>query len=296
LDTIHRLGISVITPDDPHILEIFAALSDAPAVLYTMGDQTLLSGGKRIGIVGTRKPSAYGSMMAGAIASSLSDYGATIVSGFARGIDMIAQESVVSAGGKTIAVMGCGLDTVYPPENQALYRQMLDAGGLAVSEYPPGTPPLRHHFPQRNRLISALVQGLLLIEGQWKGGGLITVNHALEQGKEVFVLPGPVNHDMYDAPHALIRDGARLVTGAEDIAADMGWGMPCHVWSPQEPLTPEQAQIMESLNDRVMSFDEIAENTGMPAASLNSNLTILELMGIIKKSAGRLYIKAKRQA
>lgn len=291
LDQIHRLGLTLVTPDAEDMPQAMRALCDPPVLLYLKGDPALLIGEKLLSVVGTRSPTPYGSMMAQSIGASLGQSGVTVVSGFARGIDIRAQEGAITADGQTIAVMGRGLDAVYPPEHTALFERMIENGGLAVSEYPPGTPPHKYHFPQRNRLISALAQGVVFIEGKWSGGGMITVNHALEQGKEVFVLPGPANCELYEAPHALIRDGARLITGGADILADMGW-------EPSKPperakLTLEQECIWNALDAGELSFDEIAAKTGLSAAALNSNLTIMALTGIIKKSAGRIFIKVK---
>ncbi|MCL2866232.1 MAG: DNA-processing protein DprA [Clostridia bacterium] len=294
LNEINRLGIRVLTPESKHMPETLMNLADAPLLLYFLGDESLLSSPRSIAIIGTRSPSAYGSMMASAIAASLAKYGATVVSGLARGIDMTAQEAVVNAGGKTIAVLGNGIDSIYPPENEPLKRRILESGGLILSEYPPGTPPKKHHFPQRNRIISVLSQGVLLIEGKINGGGIITVGHALEQGKDVFVLPGRAHHELYEAPHKLIRDGARLVTGGEDIAEDMGWEPPEADLTVREQMTPEQEIIVGLLTNDELSFDELADKTGLPAAGLSSVLTILELMGIIRQSAGRMYMKVKK--
>ena len=290
LETLHDLGVHIIT-EPP---ERFEVISDPPMILYTLGDETLLEAEKIISIVGTRRATAYGRLMAQSIAEELAKQGVVIANGFASGIDSEALQGALKANGKCIAFLGSGIGSIYPPENDALYHQILDKGGLIVSEYPPGIAPLGHHFPQRNRLISAVADGVLLIESKPDGsGGTITVGHATEQGKDVFVLPGPANSELYQMPHALIRDGARLVTCAKDIFADMGWeekvGTAADVL-----LTPEQAQIMAVLNSQEASFDEIAEKTGQNPAKLNSGLTILELAGIIKKSAGRIYMKVKR--
>ena len=290
LDTLHDLGVRVLT--EP--ISRFSDMLEPPLLLYTLGDISLLEAERIISIVGTRKASAYGKMMAQSIGEGLAKQGVVIANGFARGIDSAALEGALRIDGKCIAFLGCGIDSVYPPENRELYRQILDNGGLVVSEYPPGAPPSAHHFPQRNRLISAVADGVLLIEAKPDGsGGTITVNHAMEQGKEVFVLPGPVNNELYQVPHALIRDGARLVTCAADIMEDMGWEAAAKEALETE-ITKEQKQIVELLGKGDASFDEIAAACDQTAGDLNSNLTILEIMGIIKKSAGRIYMKVKR--
>jgi DNA processing protein len=215
-----------------------------------------------------------------------------VVSGFARGIDTAAHSGCIQGGGKTAAVLGCGLDIVYPPENTVFFKSMLDCGGLFLTEYPLGSKPANYHFPDRNRILSGVSSGVVLIEGQLKSGGMITVGHALEQGREVFALPGPVNREGSQAPHKIIREGARLVTCGRDILEDMDWlaqDMHARLEETESILIPGQENVIPLLQREDLTFEELACKLAMDTAPLNSLLTIMELAGIIKKSAGNLY-------
>jgi DNA processing protein len=181
---------------------------------------------------------------------------------------------------------------MYPPENADFFRSMLESGGLFLSEYPLGSKPENYHFPDRNRIISGVSGGVVLIEGLLKSGGMITVGHALEQGREVFALPGPVNREGSQAPHRIIREGARLVTCGRDILEDMGWLAQDKIASCKEPetsLPKDQEKVIPLLQREDLTFEELAIKLAMDTAPLNSLLTIMELAGIIKKSAGNLY-------
>lgn len=244
-------------------------------------------------LVGTRSPSRYGQDMAFSLGKELGENGVTVVSGFARGIDTAAHSGCLAGGGKTAAVLGCGLDVIYPSENKELHKCILDSGGLFLSEYPLGSKPANYHFPDRNRIISGVSHGVALIEGMLKSGGMITVGHALEQGREVFALPGPINREGAQAPHKLLREGARLITCGTDMLEDMGWEPKAKAIAAGKQLAiakiPGQELVEKLLKREDMSFEELTRALPMDAAPLNSLLTILELAGIIKKSAGNLY-------
>jgi DNA processing protein len=262
-----------------------------PPILYTMGDPAILHG-KAIALVGTRTPSRYGQDLAFTLGKELGQNGVTVVSGFARGIDTAAHSGCLQGGGKTAAVLGCGLDIMYPPENTEFFKNVLEGGGLFLSEYPLGSKPANYHFPDRNRILSGVSGGVALVEGRLKSGGMITVGHALEQGREVFALPGPVNREGSEAPHKLLREGARLVTCGKDILEDMGWltlDKPTARKEPETLLSPGQEKVIPLLRREDLNFEELALKLAMDTASLNSLLTIMELAGIIKKSAGNLY-------
>lgn len=287
-------NIRALFPGDGLYPPLLNNISCPPPVLYALGDPAILSG-KAIALVGTRTPSRYGSDMAFALGRDLGQSGVTVVSGFARGIDTAAHSGSLSGGGKTAAILGCGLDTVYPPENAELFRRVLDSGGLFLSEYPLGAKPANYHFPDRNRILSGVSHGAVLLEGRLKSGGMITVGHALEQGREVFALPGPANREGAEAPHRLLREGARPIACARDIMEDMGW-LPADKPDGKEaatPALPGQEKVTTLLRREDLSFEELAQKLAMDAAPLNSLLTILELAGIIKKSAGNLYSLAE---
>ncbi len=285
-----KLGVSALFPGDGLYPPLLTNISGPPPVLYALGDPSILRG-RVMALVGTRTPSRYGREAAFSLGKELGRRGVTVVSGFARGIDTAAHSGCLAGGGKTAAVLGCGLDVTYPPENEELRRSLLDAGGLLLSEYPLGTKPANYHFPDRNRILSGVSHGVALLEGRLKSGGMITVTHALDQGREVFALPGPVNREGAEAPNRLLREGARPVTCAGDILEDMGWedAAPPFVPGVPGPDIPGREKIEALLRREDMTFEELVQALSMDAAPLNSFLTILELAGIIKKSAGNLY-------
>jgi DNA processing protein len=284
-------GIRALFPEDGLYPARLKSIYCPPPILYALGDPVILDG-KTIALVGTRTPSRYGQDMAFSLGKELGQNGVTVVSGFARGIDTAAHSGCLQGGGKTAAVLGCGLDIVYPPENEAFFKSVLESGGLFLSEYPLGSKPANYHFPDRNRILSGVSGGVVLIEGMLKSGGMITVGHALEQGREVFALPGPVNREGSQAPHRIIREGARLVTCGKDILEDMGWlieDKPASRKEPESIKNPGQEKVFSLLRREDMTFEELASKLAMDTAPLNSLLTIMELAGIIKKSAGNLY-------
>jgi DNA processing protein len=284
-------NIRALFPGSEGYPPLLDGISCPPPVLYALGDPAVLLG-RAIALVGTRTPSRYGKDMAYSLGRELGQKGVTVVSGFARGIDTAAHEGCLEARGKTAAVLGCGLDIVYPPENKELFQRVMASGGLFLSEYPLGAKPANYHFPDRNRILSGVSHGVVLVEGQLKSGGMITVGHALEQGREVFTIPGPIGREGFEAPHKLMREGARPVTCAGDIFEDMGWEpdeRPKNTQQGSIPAVPGQEQVTSLLKREDLTFEELAVHLQMPAAPLNSLLTILELAGIIKKSAGNLY-------
>ena len=284
-------GVRALFPEDGLYPPLLQSIYCPPPILYALGDPAILNG-KTIALVGTRTPSRYGQDMAFSLGKELGQNGVTVVSGFARGIDTAAHSGCLQGGGKTAAVLGCGLDIVYPPENVLLFKSVLESRGLFLSEYPLGSKPANYHFPDRNRILSGVSGGVALIEGRLKSGGMITVGHALEQGREVFALPGPVNREGSEAPHMIIREGARLVTCGRDILEDMGWlaqDKPNERKEPETLLHPGQEKVILLLRREDLTFEELALKLAMDTAPLNSLLTIMELAGIIKKSAGNLY-------
>lgn len=264
---------------------------DAPPVLYVRG-RVAQGDAQTIGIVGARNCSAYGTRMARRMAGVLSRAGVVVVSGLARGIDGAAHRGAVDAKARTVAVLGSGVDVIYPPEHARLVDEMLAAGGSLISELRPGTAPKPQHFPARNRIISGMSGALLLVEAAAKSGAMSTVRHALEQGREVFTVPGQADSPLSAMPHALVRDGARLVTSAQDILQDMGWPGQAQAAAGgtgrvRLPLTLAEQQIWNALAAGVMDTDQLVETLKISPPALNSHLTILELQGIIRKLPGR---------
>ena len=217
LETARKAGVRVLTALDEDFPKLLKAIYDTPLALYVKGELT--SSRVPVGIVGTRKPTDYGARSAARLSRELVNSGLTVVSGLARGIDTVAHDAVVKAGGLTWAVMGTGLNMVYPAENKKLAERILEGGGALVSEFPMDDGPLAVHFPRRNRIISGLSYATVVIEGDFKSGSLITAKAALEQGREVLALPGPVDSVMSRGPNMLIKNGAAMVEDAADIIA-----------------------------------------------------------------------------
>ena len=216
MEACQRLGYSVLTPDNPDFPERLLNLPDYPAALYISGELPVIDKEVCIGMVGTRRASRYGYTVANELAKDLAACGAVIVSGCARGIDTASHQGAILGGGKTIAVLGCGINTHYNMENEGL-RKVISTSGALISEYPPGSPALSFHFPIRNRIISALSLGVIVVEAGAQSGSLITANLALEQGKDVFSVPGEINSYQAKGTNRLIFDGATPIESAADV-------------------------------------------------------------------------------
>lgn len=208
--------IKILKLGDKNYPEKLKNIYSKPHVLYMIGDEKILNN-QSIAIVGCRKCTRYGAKNAYQFGFELAKKGITVISGLARGIDTFAHIGAVKAKGKTIAVLGCGLDIIYPSENEGIYKEILKNGGLIISEYPLKTKPEKHHFPARNRIISGLSDGVLVIEAKERSGTLITVEHALEQGKDVYAVPGNIDSDNSYGTNELIKEGAIPVTNIEDF-------------------------------------------------------------------------------
>ena len=263
-----------------------------PDVLFVRG--TLPKPGARaVAVVGARACTRYGLNQARLISKGLAQAGVCVVSGLARGIDGAAHQGALDGGGPTVAVLGSGVNRVYPPENKELAQRILAGGGAILSELHPLAPPLAHHFPVRNRIIAGLSNALLLIEARQKSGTHTTVQYALDQGKEVFALPGNVDAPGSELPLLLLKEGAGLCTCAGDILAQMGWGE-----SPprQESFLPpgtdageESDPILKALALEEKTMEELIRETGLSAGDLGAQLTLLEISGKIERRAGRAY-------
>ncbi|MDR0896626.1 MAG: DNA-processing protein DprA [Oscillospiraceae bacterium] len=288
-EDIERAGAVAITRDDPEYPALLRGLLDAPPVLFVRG-RTALIEEMSLAIVGARNCTAYGTRMARRIARELSAAGVTVVSGLARGIDSQAHRGAVDEKARTIAVLGSGVDVIYPPEHLRLADEILDNGGSIVSELRPGSPPSPQHFPARNRIISGLSAGVLLVEGAKRSGAALTVRCALEQSREVMALPGQADSPLSAKTHELIRDGARLVTSAADILEDMGWFAP-KPSAPRAakvlPLTQSEQRIWNALAGGAADTDELVAQLSVPPPALYADLTNMELQGLIRKLPGR---------
>lgn len=289
-ESMERSGAVAVTREDSEYPPLLRAIQDAPPVLFVRG-RVALADARTLGVVGARNGTAYGTRMARRLARDLSLMGVTIVSGLARGIDSAAHRGTVDAKARTVAVLGSGVDVIYPPEHRVLADEILANGGSIVSEQVPGTPPKGYHFPARNRIISGLSEGLLLVEAAKQSGAMSTVMFAGEQGREVLALPGQADSPLSRATHDLIRDGARLVTSAAEIFEDMGWERPGalgdHRVTRVLPLTQAEQKVYNLLAGGPMDTDALVEAAGMPPPELGALLTMLELQGVIRKLPGR---------
>lgn len=273
---------------------LLGEISDPPHALFVRGKLTAKE--RSVAIVGSRRDTRYGRAQAFKIARDLASEGVTIVSGLARGIDTAAHEGALAAGGRTIAVLGNGIDSVYPEENTKLAQNIVDHGGAIVTEFAFGAGPLPHHFPIRNRIISGLCDALLLIEGNARSGTMITAGYAAAQGREVFALPGMVDAPGSVAPHRLLREGAGICTCAQDILDDMCWTKVERRETPPEigavdmsNMNAAQKKIVECMLFEEQRFEDLVNMTGLSPDTLTSELTMLELDGAVEARAGRVY-------
>ncbi len=282
--------MDAVSPDDPGYPAALRTIPDPPARLYVRGHLPG-DGAAAVAVVGARRATAYGVAVARRLAADLARCGVAVVSGLARGIDAAAHEGALDAGGRTVAVLGCGPDVVYPPEHASLMARVIDAGAV-LSEYPPGTPPLRHHFPRRNRLISGLSLGVVIVEGREDSGALITADCALEQGREVFAVPGPVTSATSALPHRLVQQGAKLVRGVEDILDELRLPVRPPPAPPAVALAGAEAAVYAVLTLEPQSLDILVLRSSLPVAEVSRALVALELAGMARALPGQRYVRA----
>jgi DNA processing protein len=267
------------------------ALGHAPPVLYYVGDPELLNR-PSFAIVGSRSATPQGKDNARAFAHALSDAGLVIVSGLALGIDGAAPEGALAGRGSTIAVVGTGLDRVYPARHRALAHRIAEQGGL-LSEFPPGTPPREYNFPRRNRLISGLAQGVLVVEATLRSGSLITARYAGEQGRDVFAIPGSIHSPLSKGCHKLIREGAKLVETAQDVLEELGMAAPAALQSgPEAPMS--EGALLDALGRDPADVDTLVARSGLSAAEVVVGLTGLELTGDVAALPGGRWQRTRR--
>ena len=278
------------------------SIPDPPPYLYVKGT-FCKKDENAIAVVGTRIPTQYGVSAAEGISRELAVSGITIVSGMARGVDTAAHRGALAADGRTIAVLGSGIDVIYPPDNKKLYEQII-SNGAVVSEFPIGTAPLAENFPQRNRIISGLVKGVLVVEASEKSGSLITAGLALDYGRDVFALPGNITSFKSKGANKLIKQGAKLVEDARDILEELsisGTGMtgaglkpvpavPDSLRKIQADLSSEEEKIM-SLLDEPSFIDTIIQRAGLPTQKVSALLLDMELKGLVQQQAGKQFIR-----
>jgi DNA processing protein len=291
MERLRKLRVSTLTWADDNYPERLREVGDSPAVLYALGE-IVPADSWAVGVVGTRRPTSYGREAAARLSSGLAQARITIVSGLAVGIDTVAHHSALQSGGRTIAVLGSGLDIIYPSENRRLVEQIVAEGkGAVVSEFPLGTPPDAMNFPSRNRIISGLSLGVLVVEAGVKSGALITSSFALEQGREVFAIPGPITSKMSEGPNNLLKRGAKCVTTPDDILEELNMQMVSeHVEAVRAlPSDPTERELLRLLQDTPLHIDELTENSGLPSSTVSSVLTMMELKGMVRHLGGMQY-------
>jgi len=267
---------------------------DAPLLLFVKGN-IVEDDRFSVAIVGSRDSSDYGEAVTYKISSSLAAVGMTVISGMARGIDTAAHRGALREGGRTLAVLGCGLDIAYPPENRGLMDKIA-ASGAVISEFPPGTSPLRENFPRRNRLISGLSLGVMVVEAAPKSGSLITAKHALDQGKEVFAVPGNIISETSAGTNDLLKQGAKLVTSAEDVLEELApvlkGFIKSSVQAPAPVVTEDERALCCLLSGKPVHVDEISRLSGRNIPEVLATLLGLELKGVIRQLEGKRFYLA----
>lgn len=291
----------ILTQTDEHYPRLLSQIHDLPPLLFVRGDPTILKQ-PQIAIVGSRNPSTMGSETTHGFGRGLVAAGLVVSSGMAYGIDAAAHEGALAGGGQTIAVAGTGLDRVYPAQHRDLAHRIAERGAL-VSEYPVGTPPLSAHFPRRNRILSGLALGVLVVEASLKSGSLITARFAIEHGREVFAIPGSIHDPLSKGCHLLLREGAKLVETVQDILEELRqWSPKATAFTPianklttKTPEMPvldeEYEKLLQHMGHDPLPIDTLVEYTGLTSASISSMLLILELQGLVIARPGGFYTR-----
>lgn len=293
-ELIEKYKVSIITINQPEYPGLLKEIYDPPVVLYAKGafkeeDKNSLA------IVGSRRASYYGINTARRLSRELSCRGFTIVSGLARGVDTAAHEGAIQGNGRTIAVFGCGIDRIYPPENERLVNKIISQG-VIISEFPFGTPPLKENFPKRNRVISGLVLGVIVVEAGRHSGSLITARLATEQGREVFSVPGRIDAVTSHGANMLIKHGAKPVLDVEDVLEEFGTQIHADVTQIHADvkisgLNNVEEKLFQSLTSEPNSVDEIVNSTDLPINEIWTNLVSLELKGLVKRLPGSRFVR-----
>ena len=290
LENLNVHALSYTAPEYPKMLK---EIDDYPPLLYARG-QFPLDDAYCLSVVGTRHSTMYGRQVTEDIVTYLARSGITIISGLAKGIDTIAHKSALNAGGRTIAVFACGLDLVYPAENARLAHDIMEHGAL-VSEYPLGTRPKPDHFPRRNRIMSGMSLGIIVIEAGEHSGALITANQAVEQNREVFAVPGSILSTASKGTNRLIQEGAKLVRNAADILEELNLSIVTHhLEMPAcNPANEIEATLLQHLSAEPLHIDELCRRSRMPFSQVSSTLSMMELNGIVKQVGSMHYTLSK---
>ncbi len=302
VDAIRRIGCRVLNCNEPDYPQSLLQIYDPPALLYVRGDASILNA-PNISIVGTRRPTVYGTQVAERMGRELAKRGLVIVSGLARGVDALAHAGTTAVGGRAIGVLGTGIDVCYPKENKKLFEKVLEKGAI-ISELPTGSHPAPENFPVRNRIIAGMPLGVLIVEGKQYSGSLITARLAMEFEREVFGVPGNVTQEMSFAPNQLIKQGAKLVTSAEDVIEELPTPIRAVLVQAEalgteqrnllagDGLNPIEKRIYELLSaEDSRHIDDLVETTGLNSSEVLATLFDLEMKGIIRQLPGKRFTK-----
>lgn len=293
MDKMSRLGVRAYTYHDPEYPSRLKEIYDYPPLLYVRGEM-VPEDEWCVAVVGTRRATAYGRQVTEELVMDLARSRITIVSGLARGIDSVAHRTALEAGGRTIAVFGCGLDMVYPRENADLARRIMKQGAL-VSEYPLGTGPRPDKFPRRNRIMSGMSLGVLVTEAGYSSGAMITARMAEEHNREVFAVPGGILSPTSCGGNSLIRDGAKLVADYTDIMEELNLtSMARREEVPETvPTSDTESLLLKNLSAEPSHIDKVCRSTGLPVAEVSSTLAMMEIKGLIKQVSNMSYVLAR---
>jgi DNA processing protein len=290
---VEQKGMTVVSLESPVYPEMLREIDDAPLVLYMKGS-LIPQDRYAIAVVGSRKLTDYGASVANRIAEDLACMGFTIVSGMARGVDSLSHNAALRAGGRTIAVLGSGVDVPYPPENKTLMEKIAGSG-CVMSEFSPGTPPDKENFPKRNRIISGLSFGVLIVEATSDSGALITARYATDQGREVFAVPGNITSANSEGTNELIRKGARLIRHANDIVEELAPVLKGFIRSAEKvtiDITEDEKSLCTLLSGDPKQIDDISRESGLPASKVLGVLLGLEMKGAVKQITGKRFYLA----
>jgi DNA processing protein len=306
-EAVKRMGGDVLILDDGSYPASLREIDDPPPVLYVMGDWQACVEQPCVGVVGSRNASTYGKNASEMLSRDLASRGITIVSGLARGIDSAAHRGAIDGKGRTIAVMGTGLDNIYPKENKTLLRDIIESGGCIVTQFPLGTPPLKDNFPYRNRIISGLSLGVLIVEASERSGSLITARLAMEQNREVMAVPGNITSGSSFGTNYLIKSGAKLVQQWQDVVAELPGDIAASILPPKvekdsrdveqpslipQDLSPNEAKILAMLKpDEPTHIDTLVDDSGLEFGELNSALVGLDIRDLIRVLPGKNYAR-----
>jgi DNA processing protein len=297
--SLSKMSVSFLTLTDKAYPKLLKEIDDPPFILYIKGIDHLNDiyhlSGKVVGVVGTRRITSYGTDVTRMITRELVRAGCVIVSGLALGVDAIAHETTIDLGGKTIAVLGCGVDLCYPSSNQHIYNSILASGGLVVSEYPLSMQPSKGSFPSRNRIIAGLSDAVVVTEGDMDSGALITAEEAIKNGRKVFAVPGPITSSLSKGPLKLLQQGAKIVTSGGDILKELNvtTNPPSLKLRRAKGETVEEQRIIDLLENEELYIDELIRETGLQAAKLGVILSMMEMKGCIKSTQSGKYHKGE---